>query len=41
MRNGKMHTNDGLKACFYGKFGKIILEWMLEKYGMRVWTGFN
>jgi hypothetical protein len=23
-----------------GVDGKIVLEWILEKFGMRVWTGF-
>lgn len=41
MANWKLHTNGGLKTCSYGKPGKTTLEWMLEKCGMRVWTGFN
>jgi hypothetical protein len=32
--NGKDHLGD------LGIYGKIIIKWILRKYGVRVWTGF-
>jgi hypothetical protein len=36
-----MRVNVGLKAYPCAKPEKIILEWTLEIYGMRVWKEFN